>query len=307
MSVVPCSRRCGRSGPCVQVESGTLRFRFNLLMAPEGGELNPSHLSESNVRRCVFVGALSPVPHPTAQTILRDCVPVGNAYHEAACEFRCCTIVEGDVCSLGPRMVLTDSIRNAILDAANTPYKIEDCDVFGEPPPSQGKNCFGANPQYQDPANLDYRLMRSSPCTGKASGGGDLGVRWTPEMLEMCEITRRLRRSFNRKPKARACGGVYIRGSHTRRTSRMSGCCVCRERHPARARLRLAGKRARLRLGVKRARLRLGVKGARLRLAVKRSVGRRYRPDMIKMALVLRIPYGSNCTPLELEATVPAE
>ena len=65
--------------------------------------------------------------------------------------------------------------------------------MFGEPAPSFGKNCFTADPQFRDPANLDYRLMPTSPCIRKASDGGDIGVRWTPEMLEMCEIARQLR------------------------------------------------------------------------------------------------------------------
>ena len=48
-------------------------------------------------------------------------------------------------------------------------------------------------PQFRDPANLDYRLLPTSPCIGKASDDGDLGVRYTPEMMEMCRIALELR------------------------------------------------------------------------------------------------------------------
>ena len=44
-----------------------------------------------------------------------------------------------------------------------------------------------------DPANLDYRLMPTSPCIGKASDGGDIGCRFTPEMIEMWQNALELR------------------------------------------------------------------------------------------------------------------
>ena len=50
-----------------------------------------------------------------------------------------------------------------------------------------------ANPKFRDPANLDFRLMPDSPCIGKASDGGDIGCRYTPEMMELCRIALELR------------------------------------------------------------------------------------------------------------------
>jgi hypothetical protein len=47
---------------------------------------------------------------------------------------------------------------------------------------------------FRDPVNLDYRLMPNSPCIGKASDGGDIGCRYTPEMLEMVQVALELRR-----------------------------------------------------------------------------------------------------------------
>ena len=40
---------------------------------------------------------------------------------------------------------------------------------------------------------FNYRLGPKSPCRGKASDGGDLGVRYTPEMLEMLKLAFALR------------------------------------------------------------------------------------------------------------------
>ena len=47
---------------------------------------------------------------------------------------------------------------------------------------------------FVDPTNLDYRLKPGSPCIGKASDGGDIGCRYTPEMIELCKVALDLRR-----------------------------------------------------------------------------------------------------------------
>ena len=47
---------------------------------------------------------------------------------------------------------------------------------------------------FVDPKNFDYRLMPTSPCIGKASDGGDIGCRYTPEMIELCKQALELRR-----------------------------------------------------------------------------------------------------------------
>jgi len=46
----------------------------------------------------------------------------------------------------------------------------------------------------RDGKNLDFRLMPKSPCRGRASDGGDLGCRYTPEMLELCKTAVELRK-----------------------------------------------------------------------------------------------------------------
>jgi hypothetical protein len=75
---------------------------------------------------------------------------------------------------------------------------VEFCDVFGTPPyldrASAGKGCFVGTPQFVDPQNLDYRLRSTSPCRGKASDGGDVGCRYTPQMIEILKVAFELRR-----------------------------------------------------------------------------------------------------------------
>ncbi len=73
---------------------------------------------------------------------------------------------------------------------------MEYCLILGNVSPDieRGPGCIQGDPMFRDPKNLDYRLKPGSPCIGKASDGGDIGVRWTPEMLEMINVALELRR-----------------------------------------------------------------------------------------------------------------
>ncbi len=82
------------------------------------------------------------------------------------------------------------------VNASGSPSQIDYCNVFpggyaGMAKP--GKNCISVDPQFVNPKGFDYRLGPKSPCRGKASDGGDLGVRYTPEMLEMLKLAFALR------------------------------------------------------------------------------------------------------------------
>ena len=111
-------------------------------------------------------------------------------------ELRSCIILSG---------VLLPSESNAVVDcivesvesrAANT--RVDHCNVFGKEPfadrAKPGKRCFGGDPQFRDPKKLDYRLKKTSPCRGRASDGGDVGVRYTPEMIEILKKALELRK-----------------------------------------------------------------------------------------------------------------
>ncbi|NQT88073.1 hypothetical protein HQ560_15005 [bacterium] len=58
----------------------------------------------------------------------------------------------------------------------------------------QGEGCFKAAPQFNDPKEFDFGLKKTSPCIGKATDGANLGVRYTPEMLEMLQKALELRK-----------------------------------------------------------------------------------------------------------------
>lgn len=91
--------------------------------------------------------------------------------------------------------VIVDSILDSV-QAAEPGNSIENCNIgsgkfvdFAKP----GKSGFSANPQFVNPELYDHRLMPTSPCRGKASDGGDLGVRYTPEMVEILKVALALR------------------------------------------------------------------------------------------------------------------
>ena len=82
--------------------------------------------------------------------------------------------------------------------SAGSPQEIRYCNVFGTSPfqgqakPSKG--CFSRPPQFVNPQDLDFRLKPKSPCRKRASDGGDMGVRYTPEMMKVLEKALELRK-----------------------------------------------------------------------------------------------------------------
>ncbi len=72
-------------------------------------------------------------------------------------------------------------------------YDVQHSNVFGKAV-TLGKGSFSGPPQFRDPKAMDYRLKPSSPCRKHASDGGDMGCRYTPEMLEMLKRAFELRK-----------------------------------------------------------------------------------------------------------------
>jgi len=113
------------------------------------------------------------------------------------CELWRCTIV-------GPAKLkdqgthVLDCIVLGEVESPNAGNRIEHCDILGKPAfvdlARPGKGCFSADPQFRDPDNFDYRLKPTSPCRKKASDGGDIGCRYTPEMIEVLEKALELRK-----------------------------------------------------------------------------------------------------------------
>ena len=145
------------------------------------------------VRDTIVFGAIGHHDRrPKAQNVLL----LGRCLGGRGSEFTRCTIT-GEATFLTNGVVLRDSIVHSV-KASGRDNTIEQCDVFGKPAfideARPGKGCFSAPPQFVDPKNFDYRLMPTSPCRGKASDGGDIGVRYTPQMIEMLTLALELRR-----------------------------------------------------------------------------------------------------------------
>ena len=58
-----------------------------------------------------------------------------------------------------------------------------------------GVNCLTSEPQFRNADLLDFRLAPMSPGVGKASDGKDLGVRFTPEMMQIFKKAVELRKA----------------------------------------------------------------------------------------------------------------
>ncbi|NQT14597.1 MAG: hypothetical protein HQ582_17705, partial [Planctomycetes bacterium] len=108
----------------------------------------------------------------------------------------CCTIPSTLMVGK-PQSVVSDSIVGTVVQEGRgdpgEAHTFENCNVFAASLPGGAKNSFRVAPQFRDPANLDYRLLPTSPCIGKASDGGDIGCRYTPEMIEMVQKALELR------------------------------------------------------------------------------------------------------------------
>jgi len=131
--------------------------------------------------------------------VLRNCLVASGSRigPEAKLEMRFCTFPRGSILVQRKRSAILDSIC-ASVSSYDPDLRIEHSNLDGKPPVGMeaklGPGCMIADPQFRDPDNLDYRLKRTSPCRGKASDGGDIGCRFTPEMLEVLKKAFELRK-----------------------------------------------------------------------------------------------------------------
>jgi len=124
-----------------------------------------------------------------------NCV-LHKVYTYVPCTFQQCTITGLLDLNRSPNTV-KDSIAFRI-DTNEPGTTIDYCDVFGRPGyadfAAPGPHCFTANPQFIDMDGFDFRLKSTSPCRGKASDGGDVGCRFTPQMRDLLKLAHDLRR-----------------------------------------------------------------------------------------------------------------
>ena len=198
----------GANRRCLELSrnSGS-RVHRCILIGCDGNE----HWNRAEFRTCVVSGA----GYPDDGFVARDCIWLGAVHAFApgarfentlfaggfvgaveGCDFVSCTI-NGAVQYTGASGSLIDSIF-ASIECSDLGLRIEFCDAFGKPPAyidraHPGKGCISAPPMFANPKALDFRLLPTSPCIGKASDGGDLGCRFTPEMLQMYQLAFELR------------------------------------------------------------------------------------------------------------------
>jgi hypothetical protein len=151
-----------------------------------------------NIKSLVENCILAATAYLQGHVVFQDCLWVmggpfaQNEWNTNPCEFRLCTILH-PVSLRGQNNVLIDSIVASVAGGGLEGTRIENCNMLGANPPLHGQNCFRADPEFSNPLNLDFRLMPTSPCRGKASDGGDIGCRYTPEMIETCKKALELR------------------------------------------------------------------------------------------------------------------
>ena len=150
--------------------------------------------SSVQCRDCIFIGGR--VTAQGSSAFVNCLLPQTWSSISFPCEIRGCTVVGPLALNLEAHSVM-DSVLKSV-SARFEGSRIDHCCLFGTPPLGDkaklGKRSFAADPQFRDPANLDCRLRPTSPCRGKASDGGDIGCRYTPEMMEMLQKAVELRK-----------------------------------------------------------------------------------------------------------------
>ena len=196
---------------CLRVQAGPLRLQRVILYAkgnhhpvigPAGTEIDlclltggrpASFQGEVKIRDSLVmcgVACAGEAPLEAVNSVM------GKATLDRECRLRRCTLPGGVDFRYEPNS-LSDCIVRWV-ETARPKNRIDFCDLYDKSPlaglAKPGKRCFSADPQFVHPGNLDFRLKRTSPCRGKASDGGDIGCRYTPEMLEMLKLALELRK-----------------------------------------------------------------------------------------------------------------
>jgi serine/threonine protein kinase len=197
------------TGRCLGIYSGASRISSVIVFMPASEEgLWSNRPTECRVDGCLLLTK----SHVEGHAVFDNCLLHGVYCSGAGSgQFRSCTLLSQLFWNVD---TYSDDRPNALLDAIvycptqdgpqvicnerPPPPRIENCDVCAKTPfggrSAAGRGCFNADPKFRDPQNLDFRLMPNSPCRKKASDGGDIGVRYTPEMVEIIKAALELRR-----------------------------------------------------------------------------------------------------------------
>jgi hypothetical protein len=137
---------------------------------------------------------------PNGMFRFQDCLFLDDIFSNWGFMLENCTVLQkvafGDD---GQGVVILNSILTSLLDGERSlaslkaEHRVENCLILDPDKLPGTLDCLVGDPRFRNPANLDFRLMSDSPCIGRASDGGDIGCRYTPEMMELCRIALELR------------------------------------------------------------------------------------------------------------------
>ena len=175
-------------------------FDHCVVVVPSRGGFWSGHAGIITMTNSIWIQGIARTmysePPGMPQRIYRFANCVLRAVHlRGPADLRSCTLLDRLVLDGQPNLV-RDCIVPCV-QASKRETAIEHCDVHGTPAfgdfAKAGKGTISEPPEFQDPAQFDSRLRPASPCRKAASDGGDIGCRYTPEMLEMLKKTLELR------------------------------------------------------------------------------------------------------------------
>ncbi|HRT97578.1 MAG TPA: hypothetical protein P5532_24490, partial [Planctomycetota bacterium] len=179
----------------IHVGAAHLRLRSSLAYAFNG--LAVYSFRETQAEACVLMGPQWGVFTSHAPLTATNCLMIGRGGGDGGMKLRL-SVLTGKLNSGKQPTTAIDSVIGQVQAVPDLQPSVEHCVLSGSPPyvgeTKPGKNCIIADPQFRDPDNLDYRLKPTSPCRKKASDGGDIGCRFTPEMIELLEKALELRK-----------------------------------------------------------------------------------------------------------------
>lgn len=182
---------------CMEATSSVVRIQSSLLYTSLGSAAFADNNSDSRLELedCIIVGVLSSSGITACQGCLfprreRTQVMFNSSASVHTSSFLC------DVKAVASATHFQDCvIGNLTNTKAEKGNSLNFCGIYGQIDDTMkvAPDCVLGNAAFRDPANLDFRLLPNSPFVGKASDGGDIGVRYTPEMMELCRIALELR------------------------------------------------------------------------------------------------------------------
>lgn len=193
----------GAEPRCLEVVDDEVRLRKLIISIDVGdGGLTIASKSASSIEECLVLASTHVEGNDRHQSpSFHNNLLLGRqTYAERPTAFQNCTIAQ-ILQFKHPPSTLIDCFASKLTchdGGTASVHRIARCNLtlgvnFEGARSGIGADCISVPFQFRDPANLDYRLVPGSPGKGMASDGGDIGVRYTPEMMVLWRIALELR------------------------------------------------------------------------------------------------------------------